>query len=75
MSEAELIRSEIARAMSRAHPPVIMCMEDVADFTGYTYNYVRNELQNRPDFPARLDRFKSPRWSRASIIEWAKASA
>lgn len=75
MNETELIRSEIARVMSRAHPPVIMCLEDVADFCGFSYHYVRNELQNRPDFPPRLDRFKSPRWSREAIMEWAKVSA
>jgi len=75
VSDNELIRSEIARVMSRAHPPVIMSLEDVAAFTGMSYNYVRNELQNQPDFPPRLDRFKSPRWSRDSIMEWARVSA
>jgi hypothetical protein len=69
------IKSEIARVLARAHPPVIFTLEDVAEFTGHSYNYVRNELQNQPDFPARLDRFKSPRWSRDAILEWAKVSA
>lgn len=74
-SEAELIRSEIARVMSRAHPPVIMCLEDVADFIGMSYNHLRNTVQHEPGFPPRLDRFKSPRWSRDAIMEWAKVSA
>ena len=51
-----------------------MTLEDVAAFIGMSYNYVRNELQNAPDFPPRLDRFKSPRWSRDAIAEWAKVS-
>jgi hypothetical protein len=71
----ELIRTEFAKVMSRANPPVIMTLEDVAIFTGHSYNYVKNELQNQPDFPARLDRFKSPRYGRDSIMQWAGVSA
>lgn len=71
MSEQETIKSEIAKALSRAHPPVIMTLEDVALFTGHSYNYIRNELQNQPGFPPRLDRFKQPRWSRDDVMRWA----
>lgn len=74
MSETEVIRTEFARAMCRAHPPVVMTLEDIAAFTGHSYNYVRNELQNAPDFPPRLDRFKQPRWSRDAILAWAQVS-
>jgi hypothetical protein len=52
-----------------------MCLEDIADLLGLSYNYVRNTLQNEPDFPQRLDRFKSPRWARDAILEWARVSA
>lgn len=75
MSETETIKSEIAKALSRAHPPVIMTLEDVALFTGHSYNYIRNELQNQPGFPPRLDRFKQPRWSRDDVMRWAGVSA
>ena len=75
MSESEVIQHEVARVMSRAHPPMIMSLEDIAHFIGLSYSYVKNELQNQPGFPPRLDRFKSPRWSRESILEWAKVSA
>lgn len=67
MSEAEAIQ----RAISRAHPPIVMGIEDVADVLGYSVNYVRNELQHLPDFPAKLDRFKQPRWDRANVLAWA----
>ena len=62
----------ITRAMSRAYPPIIMTLEDVADVCGLSLNYVRNEVQHQPHFPTKLDRFKQPRWSRDSILEWAK---
>ena len=74
MSEAEAIKHEVARVMTRAYPPVIMSLDDLADFLGLSYNYVRNDLQNQPDFPPKLDRFKSPRWSRDSVMAWAKVS-
>lgn len=74
MTEQESIKTEVARAMCRAHPPMIMTLEDVAHFTGHSYNYVRNELQYTEGFPPRLDRFKQPRWSRDSICEWAQVS-
>ena len=68
------VQSEIARALSRAHPPVIMTLEDVAAFTGHAYSYVRNELQNTPGFPPQLTRFKHPRWSREDVLRWAGVS-
>lgn len=67
MSETE----QIAMALSRAHPPVVMTIDDVANVLGYSVNYVRNELQHQPGFPAKLDRFKQPRWDRAAILDWA----
>ena len=75
MSELEATRNEVARVMTRAYPPLIMSLEDVADVLGMSYNYVKNDVQHLPDFPAKLDRFKSPRWSRDAILEWAKVSA
>lgn len=69
------LTTEVARVMSRANPPVIMTLEDVAALIGMSYNYVRNELQHQPEFPPKLDRFKQPRWSRDSILEWARVSA
>ena len=74
MTDTEVIRTEVARVLSRANPPVIMTLEDVAAFIGMSYNYVRNDLQHQPGFPAKLDRFKQPRWSRDAIMEWAKVS-
>ena len=72
MSEAEAIQ----RAISRAHPPIVMSLEDVADVLGYSVNYVRNELQHQPGFPVKLDRFKDePRWSRDSVLKWKPAAA
>lgn len=68
----ENIQGEINKVLSRAYPPIIMTLEDVADVCGLSYNYLRNEVQHQPDFPAKLDRFKQPRWSRDSILEWAK---
>lgn len=69
------LTTEVARVMARANPPLIMTLEDVATVIGMSYNYVRNELQHQPDFPPKLDRFKQPRWSRDSILEWARVSA
>ncbi len=69
---SEDIRTEIAKVMSRAHPPIIMTLEDIADTLALSYNYVRNEIQHRQDFPPKLDRFKQPRWSRDAILEWAQ---
>ena len=68
----ETIQSELNRVLSRAYPPIIMTLEDVADVCGLSYNYVRNEVQHQPSFPPKLERFKQPRWSRDSILEWAK---
>lgn len=75
MSETELMRTEIARVMSRAHPPVVMSLADVADFIGMSYTYVKDVIQNDPEFPRRLDRFKQPRYSRESVLKWAQISA
>ena len=75
MTDTEIIKSEVAKVMSRAYPPVIMSLEDIADLLGYSYNYVKNDLQHQPNFPPKLDRFKHPRWSRDSIMEWASVSA
>ena len=74
MTDAEVIRTEVAKVMTRANPPIIMTLEDVAAVVGMSYNYVRNELQHQPDFPAKLDRFKQPRWSRDSILQWAQVA-
>jgi hypothetical protein len=74
MTESDLIRTDLAKVMTRANPPIIMTLEDVAAVVGMSYNYVRNELQHQPDFPAKLDRFKQPRWSRDSILQWAQVA-
>jgi len=60
--------------MLRANPPLIMTLEDVAAVVGLSYNYVRSELQHQPGFPAKLERFKHPRWSRDSILKWANVA-
>lgn len=67
----EVLQSEVARVLTRAHPPMLMSLEDVAAFLGQSYNYVRNELQHQPDFPPKLERFRQPRWSRDAILAWA----
>lgn len=72
MSESELINVQITKALTRAYPPVIMSLDDVAAFCGMSYNYIKNDVQNQPDFPPKLDRFKQPRWSRDSIMKWAQ---
>ena len=74
MTDSDVIRTEMAKVMTRANPPIIMTLEDVAAVVGMSYNYVRNELQHQPDFPAKLDRFKQPRWSRDAILQWAQVS-
>lgn len=74
MSEVQTLQTEIAKAMTRAHPPVIMSLEDVAATFGMSYNYVRNQLQHEPGFPPKLDRFKQPRWSREAILGWAQVN-
>lgn len=71
----ELITAAITAAVSRALPPLVMTLEDVANVLGYAVNYVRNELQHQPDFPQRLPRFKQPRWDRDEILGWAKAQS
>lgn len=71
MTEAQVI----SRAISRAYPPVVMSLEDVADVLGYSVNYVRNDLQHQPGFPPKLDRFKQPRWDRATVLAWAGVQA
>lgn len=71
MNETELMRTEIARVMSRAHPPVVMNIQDVAALFGYSEGHIKNELQNRPDFPPKLSRFKSPHWARDAVLQWA----
>lgn len=67
----EDIKATITVAMTRAHPPVIMTMEDIAIVCGLSYNYVRNEVQHQKGFPPKLSGFKQPRWSRDAIFEWA----
>ena len=71
-TELEAMQSAIALVMARAHPPVVMSLRDVANFLGYSYNFVRNELACQPDFPPRLERFNQPRYSRDAILEWAQ---
>lgn len=66
------LEETLAKVMQRAHPPMIMSLDDVANILGMSYNYVKNEIQYQADFPAKLDRFKQPRWSRTSILDWAK---
>lgn len=68
----ETINTEITRALTRAYPPVIMSLDDVAAFVGMSYNYVRTELQNQPDFPRKLSRFKTPRFARDDVMKWAE---
>ena len=72
MTEIETTRHEIARVMARAHPPLVMSLQDVADMLGFSYQHVQKEIACLPDFPPRLDRFKSPRWARSSVLEWAR---
>ena len=74
MTDSDVIRTEMAKVMTRANPPIIMTLEDVAAVVGMSYNYVRNELQHQPDFPPKLDRFKQPRWSRDAILQWAQVA-
>jgi len=66
--------NELANVMTRANPPLIMTLEDVAVVVGLSYNYVRSEVQHQPDFPPKLDRFRHPRWSRDAILKWAGVS-
>lgn len=68
------LNENLTRVMARAHPPLIMTLEDVADVCGLSYNYVRNEVQHQPHFPQKLDRFKQPRWSREDILKWARVN-
>lgn len=74
MTDTELFRTEVAKVMTRAYPPLIMTLDDVAALLGMSYNHVRNSLQHEPGFPPKLDRFKQPRWSREAIMSWAHVS-
>lgn len=71
MTEVETMQREIARVMSRAHPPLVMALDDVADLLGYSKAHVSKDIVCKPDFPARLDRFAQPRWSRDAVLAWA----
>lgn len=71
MTEIEQTRHEIARVMSRAHPPLVMSLQDVADLIGFSYHHTQSEVACKPDFPARLDRFKQPRYARDEVLKWA----
>lgn len=75
MTEVQTMQTEIARVMTRAHPPLIMTLSDIADLLGMSYPHVKDDIQHLPDFPPKLDRFKSPRWSRGAVLEWAKVTA
>ncbi len=75
MTETELVKDQIAKVLTRAYPPVIMTLDDIAAFVGMSYGFVKDELQNQPGFPKKLDRFNKPRWSRDAIMEWAQVSA
>jgi len=74
MDSLEKVQAEVAKALLRANPPLIMTLEDVATVLGMSYNYVRSSVQHQPDFPAKLERFKHPRWSRDSILKWANVA-
>lgn len=71
MTEVEIMRSEIARVMLRAYPPAVMSLDDIACFFGYSKAHVSKDIVCKPDFPARLDRFANPRWSRDKVMSWA----
>lgn len=71
MTETNLMRTEIARVMARAHPPVVMSLDDVAEFFGYSKSHVTKEIVCKPSLPARLDRFAQPRWKRDDVMAWA----
>lgn len=73
-NQTPTIDSSAALVLARAYPPLIMSMEDVANLLGLSYHTVRNELQHHPDFPAKLDRFKHPRWARNDVLAWAGVS-
>ena len=74
-AETEIMRSEIARVMARAHPPAVMSLQDIADFFGFSYQHAQKEIACKPDFPSRLDRFKQPRWARGDVLKWAQVEA
>lgn len=67
----EVEAKQLAQIVLRSFPPVVMALEDIAAVLGYSVNYVRNDLQHQPGFPPKLDRFKQPRWDRASVLAWA----
>lgn len=71
LTETELIRTEIAKVMSRAHPPILMSLDDVAEFFGYSKAHVSKDIVCKPDFPKRLDKFAQPRWRRDDVLAWA----
>lgn len=77
MTEVQTMQTEIARVMTRAHPPLIMTLSDIATLLGMSYPHVKDDIQHQPDFPPKLDRFnaKSPRWSRVAVLEWAKVTS
>lgn len=70
-NESKLINDQIAKVLARAYPPVVMTLTDIANLLGLSYAYTKGVLQNEPEFPKRLDRFKSPRWRRDDVMKWA----
>jgi len=38
MTDSDVIRTEMAKVMTRANPPIIMTLEDVAAVVGMSYN-------------------------------------
>ncbi len=74
MDSLATVQAEMVKVMLRANPPVVMTLEDVATVLGMSYNYVRSSVQHQPDFPAKLVRFKHPRWSREAILKWANVA-
>ena len=64
----DLTQSEV---FARAHPPLVMTLQDIALLTGYSYQHVQAAIVTKPDFPKPLDRFAQPRYARPDVLKWA----
>ena len=71
-AETETITHEIARVMSRAHPPLVMSIDDMANLFDCSKSTISQTIVCKPDFPRKLDRFAQPRWARDDVLKWAR---
>jgi len=53
----------------------LLTKAEIADLTGYSIRYVRDNLTKRPDFPKPVMRLSTQnvRWAEADVLKWIKS--